>query len=159
MSRIYFTYVLLLLVVFGSCKSNPASDKIKGNDSAAVTLQVEKNTTGSGGYDLSKPNHTWRLPDQLVEVSGNTWIDANHLVLIEDLHPALYLIKLDDKNATLEKTVTFAETEKDKVDIEDVAIVGNTVYALWSHGVLFKISGEKTNAFGLRHQFLINCLI
>ena len=55
-------------------------------------------------YDLKNPNHTWKLPAQLVEVSGNTWIDANHLILIEDLHPNLYYVKIDDKNATLEKT-------------------------------------------------------
>ena len=140
MPRIYSTYILLLLAVFNSCRSNPGSDKLNGTDTAAVTVQAEKNNNGIGGYDLAKPNHTWRLPDQLVEVSGNAWLDANHLVLIEDLHQALYLIKLDDKKATLEKTIAFAETEKDKVDIEDVAIVDNTVYALWSHGVVFKIS-------------------
>ncbi|MCY7420278.1 MAG: SdiA-regulated domain-containing protein [Chitinophagaceae bacterium] len=141
MSRIQLTCILLFLVALGSCNSNPGSENINGGDTAVATVQVEKNNTGSRGYDLAKPNHTWRLPDQLVEVSGNTWVDANHLLLIEDLHPALYLIKLDDKNAILEKTIAFAETEKDKVDIEDVAIVDKTVYALWSHGVLFKISG------------------
>ena len=95
---------------------------------------------GSYSYDLKNPNHTWKLPSQLIEVSGNTWIDKDHLILIEDLHPDLYFIKIDDKNATLEKTIPFAEQEKEKVDIEDVAYVNNIVYALWSHGTLFKIS-------------------
>ncbi len=75
-----------------------------------------------------------------MEVSGNTWIDKNHLILIEDLNPNLYYVKFDDKTAMLEKTVPFAETEKDKVDIEDVTIVDNVVYALWSHGALYKIN-------------------
>ena len=90
-------------------------------------------------YDLKSPAHSWRLPDQLVEVSGNTWIDKDHLILIEDMHPDLYLIKIDDKNATLEKIIPFANEKKEKIDIEDVAYVNNSVYALWSHGVLFKI--------------------
>jgi hypothetical protein len=40
----------------------------------------------------------------------------------------------------MEKTIPSAETEKDKVDIEDVTTVDNVVYALWSHGILFNIS-------------------
>jgi uncharacterized protein YjiK len=96
-------------------------------------------------YDLKNPNHTWRLPKELVEVSGNTWVDESHLILIEDTHPDLYLIKTDDKNATLEKTIPFQKDEKNKFDIEDVTIVNNVVYALWSHGVLFKIDNWNTN--------------
>src|ERR1700681_4481894 len=69
-----------------------------------VELTSKKNTdssrpneTGAAyNYDLKTPGHTWRLPDQLVEVSGNTWIDKDHLILIEDLHPNLYLVKIDD---------------------------------------------------------------
>ncbi|MDQ6903443.1 MAG: SdiA-regulated domain-containing protein [Bacteroidota bacterium] len=91
-------------------------------------------------YDMKTPNHTWRLPSQLVEVSGNTWVDKDHLILIEDLNPNLYYVKIDDKNATLEKTIPFASTDKEKFDIEDVTYVNNIVYALWSHGVLFKIT-------------------
>ena len=145
MRRIHLTYTLLLLVSFSSCANNPGSDKINVTDKTKNTSVAEKKNPGSGAYNLAKPNHTWRLPVQLVEVSGNAWIDGNHLVLIEDLHPVLYIIKLDDKNATLEKAIPFAETEKDKVDIEDVTIVDNTVYALWSHGVLFKISDWQGN--------------
>lgn len=135
-------FLIVALFVFPACKLKTA------NADSTSTINSEKNISdtsqhnsdnGHSAYDLAKPNHTWRLPEQLVEVSGNTWVDANHLILIEDLHPNLYFVKLDDKSATLEKTVPFAETEKDKVDIEDVAYINNTVYALWSHGVLFKI--------------------
>ena len=56
------------------------------------------------------------------------------------MHPNLYLIKVDDKNATLEKTIPFADEKKEKTDIEDVTYINDIVYALWSHGVLFKIS-------------------
>ncbi len=136
--------LLLFIILLYSCKNN--SDKT--NESAVVVSQSSKNSTYSSSknnaadykYDLKNPNHTWKLPEQLVEVSGNTWVDANHLILIEDLHPNLYLIKLDDKTATLEKAVAFAETDKEKLDIEDVTYIDNTVYALWSHGVLFKIT-------------------
>ena len=139
MNRLHFSFLLPLTFVFTGCTNNGGPVKKTVADKITDTALATKNSV-PGLFDLTKPNHTWRLPDQLVEVSGNSWVDANRLVLIEDLHPALYLIKLDDKNAKLEKTIPFAETEKDKVDIEDVTVVDNAVYALWSHGVLFKIS-------------------
>lgn len=95
-------------------------------------------------YDLKNPDHTWKLPKELVEVSGNTWVDENHLILIEDTHPILYLIKTADKDAALEKIISFQKAEKNKFDIEDVTMVNNVVYALWSHGVLFKINNWNT---------------
>lgn len=101
---------------------------------------VKKNNNESFSYDLKNPNHSWKLPAELVEVSGNAWVDKDHLVLIEDLHPNLYLIKIDDKTAVLEKNISFVKEDKEKFDIEDVAYVNNTIYALWSHGVLFKIT-------------------
>ena len=145
---------LLILVMFIclSCKSKSTKANTNGDSSSVTTSEknysdtTQQSTKANGvfEYDVAKPTHTWKLPEQLVEVSGNVWIDANHLILIEDLHPNLYFLKLDDKTATLEKTIPFAEQEKDKVDIEDVAYVDNTVYALWSHGVLFKITNWQS---------------
>ncbi len=140
-----------LLTCFGiacmllACKANNSTNK---KDPVIVELPQKKVSDSIGtnatstvyNYDVKNPTHTWKLPSQLIEVSGNTWIDKDHLILIEDLHPDLYYIKIDDKNATLEKTIPFAEQEKGKVDIEDVTYVNNTVYALWSHGVLYKIN-------------------
>ena len=138
MKKIRIFSFIFYLFILSSCrnsikKQNTLSDKIENTDS------VSKGKI-SFNYDLKNPTHRWVLPSELVEVSGNTWIDKNHLILIEDLSPNLYYVKFDDKTATLEKTVPFAETEKDKVDIEDVTIVDNIVYALWSHGALFKIT-------------------
>jgi uncharacterized protein YjiK len=148
MIKIFFNLFLLFTLAFSSCRnnngnrnSNPVIVNLPEKSSVDTSL---KNNETIYNYDLKNPNHTWKLPGQLVEVSGNTWIDKDHLILIEDLHPNLYLIKIDDKNATLEKTIPFAETDKEKFDIEDVTYVNNTVYALWSHGVLFKIADWQT---------------
>ena len=133
--------------LFFACNANdssPRSPVIVELPSKSADTIKEKPHRDIYNYDLKSPNHTWRLPGQLVEVSGNTWIDNDHLILIEDMHPNLYLIKIDDKNATLEKTIPFADEKKEKTDIEDVTFVNNTVYALWSHGVLFKISDWQT---------------
>ena len=136
--------IICAITVF-ACTTNSDSPEtnpviVNVNEKNQIDSSVNTVTGKQFKYELNKPVHTWKLPEQLVEVSGNTWIDDSHLILIEDLNPVLYLIKLDDKNAALEKTITFKEEDKDKFDIEDVTIVNDVVYALWSHGTLFKIS-------------------
>ena len=134
--RIY-SFIFSLFISF-SCQNNK-QDKKSLSEKKENTDSATKDRSGFS-YDLKNPTHSWILPSELVEVSGNTWIDKNHLILIEDLNPNLYYVRFDDKTATLEKTIPFAETDKDKVDIEDVTIVDNVVYALWSHGALYKIT-------------------
>jgi len=95
-------------------------------------------------YNLSAPDRKWELPDELKEISGMVKIDRNHFLAIEDLHPFLYLVRVD-KKGTIEKKIPFKDTKKEKFDIEDVAIKGSTVYALWSHGEIFRIKNWNTN--------------
>ena len=144
-----FFYILLLSVFFlwgcGNNKTINSKDPVVINLPAksSIDSSVKKGVSGFN-YDLKNPTQSWRLPSALVEVSGNTWVDKNHFILIEDLHPNLYLIKLDSKKALLEKEIPFQKNEKDKFDIEDVTLVDDVVYALWSHGVLFKISNWRS---------------
>lgn len=130
-------FIVSLFILYSCQHNNKAANTISEKKEDTTAIAINK---AAFSYDLKNPTHSWVLPSALVEVSGNTWVDKDHLILIEDLHPDLYLVKFDDKVATLEKTIPFAETEKDKVDIEDVTIVDNIVYALWSHGALFKIT-------------------
>ncbi len=145
---LYKPAIILCVFTIFACKS-----KSNTNKNSPVIVSVEGKKTADTSvinkddkqffYELKNPVHTWKLPEQLVEVSGNTWIDNDHLILIEDLHPFLYLIKLDNDKAVLEKTIPFADADKDKFDIEDVTIVNDVVYTLWSHGTLFKIADWK----------------
>lgn len=133
----------LIVDVSGKRLNNPA---ITGDSTIGTSGNTEKL------YKLTDPDEEWKLPEDLVEVSGNTWVDDNHLILIEDLHPELYLIQLNGDKADLEKKIPFAETEKDKYDIEDVVLTGNVVYALYSHGTIFRVDGwngtsPKTETF------------
>ena len=141
-----FIYAFFLL----SCSANSEHDKSNPVivNVASDSLADSSKPGGNGStynYELKSPAHTWKLPDQLVEVSGNTWIDQDHLILIEDLNPLLYLVKIDGDKLSLEKTISFKKEDDEKFDIEDVTIVNNTVYALWSHGTLFKISDWRDN--------------
>jgi uncharacterized protein YjiK len=127
-------FVLIpLLFILTACHSK-TNDPL--NDSSKTNSEVNYH------YDLSRPSKRWELPDELKEISGNTWIDNNHLLVIEDLHPNLYLLRLGN-TAVIEQTIPFQENTTKKFDIEDVTIYNNTVYALWSHGTLFKISNWR----------------
>lgn len=149
--KIFLKSMLLFSLIFFGCRANETS---KDKDPMIVRLppvksviEAKQTTIAKYNYDLKKPDHSWALPKGLVEVSGNTWLDKDHLILIEDIHPLLYLVKTgDSKNAVLEKTISFEETTKNKFDIEDVTMVGDVVYALWSHGTIFQIKNWNKKA-------------
>ncbi|HWJ24942.1 MAG TPA: SdiA-regulated domain-containing protein [Flavisolibacter sp.] len=128
---------VIVTIAFGllcACHSGPKADKTEQSVKTAGVAESSFN------YDLSKPAQKWVLPKELKEISGCTWIDKNHLLVIEDLHPNLYLLRLDEQ-PVIEKVIPFQQDNNDKkFDIEDVTIANNTVYALWSHGVIYKIT-------------------
>jgi uncharacterized protein YjiK len=110
------------------------------------TAENENNDkTGIPGYDLKHPSQTWKLPEQLKEISGIVKLGADSLLAIEDLHASLYFLKLENSKASVVATLPFATNQKDKFDIEDVAVIGDTIYALWSHASVFKIWNWRSN--------------
>ena len=141
----YLFNIIFFLFIFIGC-SNDNSNKNSRNTAKESIPEISIDSSKGNNfktdynYDLKNPNRSWELPSALGEVSGNTWVDKTHLLLIDDRHPNLYLINIDDQKALLEKTIQFQDDEKDKFDIEDVTIVNDLAYALWSHGILFKIN-------------------
>jgi len=135
-----------IMCLFFACSAHQKSNPVIVDLPAKNPVDsLQKSNIENFSYDLKNPNHTWKLPGELIEVSGNAWVDKDHLLLIEDTHPNLYFIKIDEENATLEKNISFAKDDKEKFDIEDVAYINDTVYALWSHGVLFKITNWQAD--------------
>lgn len=138
------------LILFGSVSllsancGTPTDHAVKGVSATAPEAPVRELPASKEmfQYNLQKPSATWNLPNDLIEISGNAWIDDKHLLVIEDLHPNLYVVRLD-KDGVIEKTIPFAPPKLDKFDIEDVTFVGNTAYALWSHGTIYKIDDWK----------------
>jgi len=95
-------------------------------------------------YVLTKPDRAWTMPDELKEISGIVKMPGDTLLAIEDLHPTLYFINVSQEKAVIAKKLSFAEVAKDKFDIEDVTMdSSHMIYALWSHGVIFKITNWK----------------
>jgi uncharacterized protein YjiK len=105
----------------------------------------EEQAPDKNGYDLAHPEKVWQLPDALKEISGISWRDADHLVAIEDLTPSLYLLSLSNPKV-VERKIEFREHQGEKFDTEDVALVGNKAYSLWSHGALFEVSDWQAKA-------------
>jgi len=128
--------VLITGLLFHNSCNDKAESKKEEEGPKPVSLQ-------STGYDLLKPVKSWALSDSLAEVSGITFLKNERLIAIEDIHPILYEIKLGDSTGSIINKLEFRETDKEKFDFEDLATIGDTVYALWSHGAIFKIIKQK----------------
>ena len=120
----------LIILLFGFCKQGTKDKTLKNEINDQLTIS---------GFDLKHPSQTWKLPEQLKEISGIVKLGGDSLLAIEDLHASLYFLKLQNPNASIIATLPFAANQKDKFDIEDVTIIGDTIYALWSHASVFKI--------------------
>jgi hypothetical protein len=133
----------LLAGLFACGNKTPfSSGKTTGRELSSAAA-----TRGTGGgqnvaYDLAHPEKTWDLPFVLREISGNCWMDPTHLLVIEDLHPHLYVIRLENP-IVIEKDIAFRQSPFSKFDIEDVTQIGDTAYALWSHGVIYQCVNWK----------------
>ena len=121
---------LMIVLLFGFCKQGTKEKKTGSENNDQLSIS---------GYDLKHPSQSWKLPEQLKEISGIVKLSGDSLLAIEDLHASLYFLKLQNPNASIIATLPFATNQKDKFDIEDVAMIGDTIYALWSHASVFKI--------------------
>ncbi|HKC37070.1 MAG TPA: SdiA-regulated domain-containing protein [Chitinophagaceae bacterium] len=140
MKRNYWTGCLMIGTVFlflhSSCGEK--SDKKKETNEEIKSTPLQQTN-----YDLLHPTGKWVLSDSLSEISGIGFLKNERLLAIEDIHPILYELKLGDSTAVIVNKIEFRETDKEKFDFEDLAVVRDTVYALWSHGAIFKIVKRK----------------
>ena len=131
-----YYWALLTLIGFSFCNSIAKPGPADSKSESGKSIQIK--------YDLSSPVQSWDLPGELKEVSGNAWVDQNHLLMIEDMHPILYLMKLDGGKASIEKQIPFQQSSNKKFDIEDVTVSGNTAFAIWSHGIIYQIDNWRS---------------
>lgn len=123
-----FTFLFLLIDVTGQQPHQEFSEHPKNKVS----------------YDISKPTKKWSLPPELLDISGLAWLDKKHFLVIEDLSPNLFLLQTGDP-VVIKKIIPFKKTKKEKFDIEDLVMVGDTAFALWSHGKIFRIVNWRHN--------------
>ena len=96
--RITFIAIVALLIVllFGFCKQETKHKVEENENNGALTIP---------GYDLKHPFQSWKLPEQLKEISGIVKLGGDSLLAIEDLHASLYFLKLQNPNS-----LPFSET-------------------------------------------------
>ena len=95
------------------------------------------------GYNLTKPDNTFLLPDTLHEVSGLTDIDSTTFACIQDENGILFIY--DAKNNVIKKQYTFNLDG----DYEGITRVDQSIYVLRSDGTLFEISNYTSDNFKL----------
>lgn len=132
---------IFIFLLYISCNDKPENKKEETIN--PVSLQ-------SIDYDLAHPLKKWSLSDSLAEISGIAWLEEDKFLAIEDQHPILYELKLGDTTGTISNKIEFRQTNDDKIDFEDLTVVSDTVYALWSHGAVFKIIGQKKGVTSTR---------
>ena len=91
------------------------------------------------GYDFSSPDAEFKLDNDLVEISGLTLFDENHLAAIQDEHGKFYLIEIE----TGEISAVYRFAGKD--DYEGIAMAGERLFALRSDGQIREIKNYDTD--------------
>lgn len=77
--------------------------------------------------------NTWKMPSDLKEISGITWIGDNKIACIEDEDGIIFIYDLDKKQIV--KKIPFA----DSGDYEGITINQTDAYVMRSDGVVFEI--------------------
>ncbi|SKB42784.1 SdiA-regulated domain-containing protein [Daejeonella lutea] len=119
---------LVLAVVFRFVKGSKDDKTGKGADKTEI-----KDLLDAKNDQDAKILITWLLPKELHEVSGISWLDANHFACVQDEVGTVFLFNIRDNK--IDKEIPFGP----QGDYEGISIVGNTIYVLRADGVIFGI--------------------
>lgn len=98
------------------------------------TKNLSPATTKIAGYNLSKPDKIWTLPDVLKEISGIVPFDAKSIACIQDEKGVVFVY--DFKTNKIREDIKF----NGDGDYEDITVVNKGVFVLKSDGTLFELS-------------------
>lgn len=85
-------------------------------------------------YQLNEPGPLWKLPAELVEISGLSIIDNQRLACVQDEKGIVYIFNL--KAGKVESEIDFG----DDGDYEGIEIIENDAWVLKSNGTLYKVT-------------------
>lgn len=80
---------------------------------------------------------TWRLPEELKEISAIAFLEENKLASIQDEAGTVFIFNLESSN--IEKEIPFAGGG----DYEGIAVHQNRIYVLRADGTIFRISNYQ----------------
>lgn len=125
MLNLIFNISTFLLLIFSGCQPpNKGYEKMSG-------------------YNLTKPDAAYFLPDTLREISGLTHIDSVTVACIQDENGILFIY--DIAKNKIKKQYTFHLDG----DYEGITRVDNSMYILRSDGTLFEISDYQSADYQL----------
>lgn len=126
---------LIIFPVLLSCKSDNSTQAIQ-SVVGAETTDTSNNELSSAyffPYNLESPSEKFKLPEELMEISGIDFNKKSELLCVQDEVGKVYVY--DIKKGELKESVKFGE----KGDYEGVAVVRDTIWVLSSDGNLRRI--------------------
>ena len=103
------------------------------------TINNPATVTKIAGYNLSKPDNYWTLPDVLKEISGIVTIDGSSVACVQDEKGIVFVYNF--KNNKITSNIKF----NDDGDYEDLALVNKAIYVLKSDGTLFELASLSSD--------------
>lgn len=100
----------------------------------AIVLHERKESYQKTISDKVEVSQTWKLPDELDEVSGIAFLDDQRLACVQDEKGKIFVYDLSAEK--IDKEIDFAEDG----DYEGIAIAGSTAYAVKSDGKLYEVN-------------------
>jgi len=102
-------------------------------------------------YDLEAPDQTFKMPDELDEISGlGLTPDGKYLIAVQDEDGTIFYLNKDD--GEVERDLDFWKDG----DYEGVEVVGNDIFVIKSSGTLYRVRqpGEGHLKVDKFNQFL-----
>jgi len=84
-------------------------------------------------YNVNKPDDKWKLPKNLREISGLSYLDNNHLACNQDEKGNIYVFEL--QTSEIINKIDFGKSG----DYEGIEIIGDVAWLLKSNGTLFRV--------------------
>lgn len=127
MNRFLQFFTAFALCLLGSaCQSNSQNN----STTSAVATPVEQ-IADDFPYQLTQPDQTYLLPNELEEVSAISRTPAGLLAMVQDEKGTLFLFDESKKEVVAARPFT------GNGDFEGLSIIGEQAYALTSDGTLF----------------------
>ncbi len=105
----------------------------------AIVLHERKESYQKNISDKVEIGQTWKLPEELDEVSGIAFVDKDRLACVQDEDGTIFIYDLSSEK--IEKEIDFAEDG----DYEGIAIAGKTAYVIKSDGTLYEVQDFMTD--------------
>ena len=105
----------------------------------AIVLHERKESYQKNISDKVEISQSWKLPEELDEVSGIAFVDKDRLACVQDEDGTIFIYDLSSKK--IEKEIDFAEDG----DYEGIAVAGKTAYVIKSDGTLYEVQDFMTD--------------